>query len=346
MVGSVDPVPAKAFPGLSCCPMNIPEQPLQTDNPVPRQRQGVSRMAWWLRIVVVIECFGLGGRYLFSSFETESDIYGWLFFDCHWSESLAQSIDNAGATMTWVAGGILCLSGWRISRLSTESPRLNLVRRLDRAAAWWVAIWMLLIAMVHMMRAAVFAELSLPEHAVRYLAPLALTFVAGTGRGFGFSVSSEPARVRFALLMLSLAAAFTFAAHGYKAYQCYAPFTDLILLSDMRWIDSGCTQATAERMLVVIGIVDIVVALALIVLRSRLAAFYMAVWGFVTAASRMTALGFDAWPETLVRIANGGVPLVILVYWMTIREKSPPLQPSSPAATPSHQLDPVLDEAK
>ena len=279
-------------------------------------------MVWCLRFVVVIECFGLGGRYLFSSLETESDIYGWLYFDCHWSESLAQSIDNAGALMTLVAGGLLCLTGWLMRRQPIESARLKIVRKLDQAAACWIAVWMLLIATAHMMRAAVFSELSLAEHAVRYAAPLALAICGRAGSGIDLVASRQPARARFTVLMLTVAAAFTFAAHGYKAYQCYAPFTDLILLSDMQWTDTGCTQAAAERLLIVIGVADIIVALVLLVFRWRLAAFYMVAWGFVTAASRMTALGTDAWPETLIRIANGGVPLAILVHWMTIR-KSP-----------------------
>ncbi|WP_246151291.1 hypothetical protein [Rubripirellula reticaptiva] len=306
------------------------------------------RMILCLRVLVVIECFGLGGRYLFSSFETESDVYGWLYFDCRWSESFAQSIDNGGALMTLLAGGLLCLSGLLLPRPPNESPRLKIARRLDQAAALWIAIWMLTIAAAHMMRAAVFAELSLAEHAVRYAAPLAFAICVGTDRkvadrGVGSAMSSQPARARFAVLMLTVAATFTFAAHGYKAYQCYAPFTDLILLSDMQWTGTGCTQATAENILVVIGIADIIVALALLILRSRSAAFYMIVWGFVTAASRMTALGIEAWPETLIRVANGGVPLAILTYWITIPKAIPltTLPPRPPHDAANHANSPA-----
>ncbi len=334
--------------------MKKPPQPAPRETAFPR-RLPLGLHSLVLRIVVVIQCFGVGGRYLFSSMETESDVYGWLYFDCHWSESLAQSIDNAGALMTLVAGGLLCLTGWRMTKPMNESPRDEILRRLDRAAAWWVALWMLLNTAAHMMRAAVFAELSLAEHAVRYAAPIALALFSGardrapggtghvndsdTGDLFGEHATkvapkldvdtrafSQPRRTRVAIHILVVAAAFTFAAHGYKAFECYAPFTDLILLSDMQWTDTGCTQTTAEQLLVAIGIADIVVALALLLIRSRLAAFYMVVWGSVTAASRMTAFGFDAWPETLIRIANGGVPLAILIYWMTIRK---PVAPTS-----------------
>lgn len=264
-----------------------------------------------LRVVVVLQFFGLGGRYLYSSFETESDVYGWLYFDCNWSESLAQSIDNAGSLLTFVAGGVLCVTGLLMWSMPAESRWLSVVQKLDRVAAGWGAFWMLLIAAAHMMRAAVFAELALPEHAVRYVAPLALAVCGGVGAA---SCSSSN-RTRVAVMMLAVAASLTFAAHGYKASKCYAPFTDLILLSEMQWIDAGTTQATAEKMLVVIGVVDIFAAAALLAFRSRVAALYMVVWGLVTATSRMTALGMEAWPETLIRIANGGVPLVIWIHW-------------------------------
>ncbi|QDT03793.1 hypothetical protein K227x_21780 [Rubripirellula lacrimiformis] len=304
--------------------MNAPAPPTFSDHSATR------RMMACLRMVVVIECFGLGGRYLFSSFETESDIYGWLYFDCHWSETVAQAIDNGGALATLVAGGLLCVTGWWMGQNPNGPSGSKLVRWLDRAAASWIAIWMLLLAAAHMMRAAVFAELALPEHAVRYAAPLALAVCGGAGWGAPLKASAQLRRTSNIVLMLTVAAACTFAAHGYKAYQCYAPFTDLILLSDMQWTDTGCTQATAEQVLVVIGIADIIVALVLLVFRSRWAAFYMVVWGFVTAASRMTALGSDAWPETLIRIANGGVPLALLAYWMT----SQPPPPTATTPTP------------
>ena len=58
---------------------------------------------WVLRWVVVIQCVGLGGRYLLSSGETESDIYGWLYFDLLWPERICQGIDDAGMVLTLVA---------------------------------------------------------------------------------------------------------------------------------------------------------------------------------------------------------------------------------------------------
>ncbi|MEO9590281.1 hypothetical protein [Rhodopirellula bahusiensis] len=318
--------------------MNETTPPTTTDDCVSNGNSTAWPMAVCLRVVVVLQCLGLGGRYLFSSFEMESDVYGWLYFDCSWSESLAQSIDNAGALLTLISGGFLCVTGWLMWKMPAESRWFGVVKNLDQAAAGWSGLWMLLIATAHMMRAAVFAELSLPEHAVRIVAPLALAVC-----GVGAAPSSSAGRTRFAVMMLTVAASFTFAAHGYKAYACYAPFTDLILLSDMQWTDIGITQATAEKVLVVIGVVDILVAVALLVFRSNAAAFYMVVWGLVTAASRMTALGIDAWPESLIRIANGGVPLVILIHWSwnrTAKHSGQPRFAEQPRSYAKQSFDP------
>ena len=41
----------------------------------------------------------------------------------------------------------------------------------------------------------------------------------------------------------------------------------------------------------------------------------MAFWGLVTALSRPLAMGLESWPETAVRIANGGLPLVLYIIY-------------------------------
>ena len=281
--------------------------------------QAVRRMDFWLRLVILVQCVGLGGRYLFSSYETESDIYGWLYFDCDWSESLAQSIDNFGSWLTIIAGVLLFCIGVLHKRLTNQSRWLNLFRGLNRTAALWIAIWMLLISLAHMMRTSVFPELVPAEHAVRFGAPLALLFSGqAIFRQRERSETFYATKIAIAILMLS--ACVTFAAHGYKAVQCFGPFTDLILLSNLQWTEIDLSQTNAERFLMAIGVLDIVAAIGLIAARSRLAIYYMAIWGFVTAASRMTAMGVDGWPEFLLRFANGGVPIAILLYLMANRK--------------------------
>ena len=66
---------------------------------------------WCLRVVVFLQCVGVGGRYFFSSNEVESDVYGWLFFDHSWPEVTAQRIDDFGALGCLAAGCVVLTTG-------------------------------------------------------------------------------------------------------------------------------------------------------------------------------------------------------------------------------------------
>ena len=48
-------------------------------------------------------------------------------------------------------------------------------------------------------------------------------------------------------------------------------------------------------------------------------------WGFATAAAYMILSGPQAFPESMLRVANGGVPLVLLLYW-TLSIKEAPVE--------------------
>ena len=224
--------------------------------------------------------------------EVESDVYGWLFFDHGWPEAIAQRIDDAGAWLTLLAGISVLVPGWRrIGR--------------DAIACTVIAIWILAMAVTHSLRGDVYAEWSLAETAVRYAAPLALICLT-------WKPDHRLARP-IAIGLLTLATAATFTIHGVKAIQLHGPFTDLILLSNLRWTNWDLSQSLAERILLTIGWVDCLVAACLLLARSRPILLYMMFWGFITAASRTTAFGLPAWPETLLRAANGGLPLVLLL---------------------------------
>lgn len=268
-----------------------------------------------LLCIVLLQSMGVAGMYLLSSSEMESDVYGLLFFDWGWPEDLAQRIDDAGALGTLVGAGLAIpgvvllsslggdiASGTRISR---QWLRLLLLTNLC-----FIASWMLAIAVTQMVRGGAFVEYALGEHAVRFAVPLALALLLAPATGW---ISGERLR-QTSMGLLTLATAATFIVHGYKAICLYGQFTDLILLSSARWTSLQLTQSTAEGALWVIGVVDVVVALLLIGTRWRMIAAYMALWGLITACSRMTAMGAGAWPEVLIRSANWGAPLALLLY--------------------------------
>jgi len=299
-------------------------------DPLPHASPSWQFGGWVLRFVIALQGLGVGGRYLFSSHETESDVYGWLYFDHGWPEATAQRIDDVGAWACCLASLFVVLGGWLAmprGPVDRSQRRQRFGRYLEACAAITVAVWVLALAITHSLRGEIYAEWSLAEYAVRYGAPLSLLFLQRDGR-----MTAAATMHRLGLGLLMLAAAVTFFLHGYKALQGYGPFTDLILLTDQNWSDFGWGQSFAESALVTIGIVDMLVAILLLATRWRWLAIYMAFWGALTAVSRITASGLSAWPETLIRAANWGAPLAIACY-LTYRSKASSITIASKVST-------------
>ncbi|MDG2012325.1 MAG: DoxX-like family protein, partial [Pirellulaceae bacterium] len=179
----------------------------------------------------------------------------------------------------------------------------------------FVSLWCLLLAVAEMLRGGLFTEWAVAEQAVRFATPAALGLLL-------ISQAREVSQraIQGATWLLLLAVAATFLVHGFKAVLCYGPFVDLLLLSEQQWLQRGIEQNTAETLLVFFGWLDIGLAVAILLTRWRAVACYMAFWGFLTATSRVTAFGVDAWPEVLLRAANGGAPLALVVCFCLLRK--------------------------
>lgn len=297
--------------------------PIEDENLLAGGSRAWSLILWCMRIIIALQCIGLSGRYLFSAYESESDVFGYLFFDIGWPEKLAQLIDDVGAYGCLVSAIVLIAAGLLPLRWSQPQKPSRIgfaARALEYAALMFVATWAFLLAATHMARGEMFAEYSFGEHAVRFVTPLTMILLLLS------STASSKTLVKAAALILTVAAASTYVVHGYVAQQLHGPFIDLILLSDMRIFKLEIDQSTAETALQVIGWTDIVVGVLLLVTRWRLIAAYMIFWGVITATSRMTAFGFAAWPETLMRAANAGAPLVLLLLYQNLKTKSDGLQ--------------------
>lgn len=263
---------------------------------------------WCLRFTVVAQCVGISGRYLFAKFETESPIYGLFFFDLDFPEVKCQLIDDFGvygclfAGVTTICTGIItdCF------RLTDKDKKSKLIFFIDASALGFVAIWTLGMAIAETIRGDVFARFTLLEEAVRIASPLVLIIFLATPK-----MSCNGLFRRGGMLLLLIATSTTFAFHGYKAIELYGTFLDYILLSHPFGVTLVEDQGTAEVILTVIGWVDIGLAISLLVFRYRAIAIYMSAWGFLTALSRMTAGGWEAWPEVFIRAANAGAPLTL-----------------------------------
>ncbi len=300
----------------------VQEQASSVRQPTPRvssPRQPEPLPLTILRAVLALQCIGLLGAYYLVPFEIESDVYGVLFFDWHFPEAVAQTVDDGGVLLAGFGGMMLVVLAWLRFAAVASPPssergmrrQLRLAGWLERSSACWLFVWFLAMAAAHQLRGGPYAPLALGEHAVRFLAPVALWLCIPAADPQAF-----PARWnRRAEPILRIAAAATFAVHGYKAIQGYGPFLDLILLSDLRWSAGAVSEQVATIGLQVVGWIDLLVAALIMTPWWPAAALYMTAWGLLTAASRMTAMGPWHWPATLLRAANGGVPLILVACW-------------------------------
>ena len=125
-------------------------------------------------------------------------------------------------------------------------------------------------------------------------------------------------------------ASLAFAGHGLEALWHSPQFADLILFSARR-IGTAMTEHAAQTLLTGIGVIDLLLAVLLVTTRWRAVAIYAALWGLVTAGSRITAYGLEfGWYETLIRAAHFGLPAALAVYWW-----NRPVCPPVPAPTVS-----------
>ena len=220
-----------------------------------------------------------------------SAINSWLFMKAGLPESVASGIDRFGAAL---------MVGVGISALVRPSRVLLLAG----------ATWMLCVAFARWDNPGATADGLAPlSHAVRIGALLALALLSGQP-----DLERRPS-AGLAGWVLLLGTSLTFVGHGIEALQHSGPFVDLIIGTVKRWTGHRLSQASAEQLLTVIGLQDFILAALLLLRRWRWIAGWMAIWGLATALSRVTSMGLDSWHHSLLRLANGGVPLTLFLAW-------------------------------
>ena len=244
-----------------------------------------------LRFGVAAQCLAQGAKHLFS----DTAINGWLTNHGTllgaWCDPMAVArIDRAAGLALVAVAGLLLGRAWKVA--------------LPLVAAWFL-LNALAGTLPHLDDP--YLRLGVAAQAVRWLSPVALLLLA-----------FERPWTRTALWLLILGTAATFVAHGLKDIWLHPQYIDLIRSSAMR---AGLGDAPwAERALRGIGIADLLAAAVLIAMRWRAVAFAMGIWGLVAAGSRMTAGGWEQWPETLLRTNNGLAPLAVaLLLWALAR---------------------------
>jgi hypothetical protein len=174
-----------------------------------------------------------------------------------------------------------------------------------------------------------FAEWAVTANAPRYLGPLALVFLA----------TSKPWATRLGEWILRVGLAVVFAVHGLEALRLHPWFIDLLISSAANLAGFRLNEAVASGLLRVIGAVDVAIAVGLLVKPVPALLGWAAFWGAVTAWSRVTANGWGAYPEVLMRAVHYLGPLVV---WCSMRAQSSGarlgLEPSAAGAAPVQKI--------
>lgn len=161
-----------------------------------------------------------------------------------------------------------------------------------------------------------FSELTLGAQALRYTTPLAaLVLLAWPFR----DRFSELSRAKACSWILRIALAVVFIVHGAECLMKNPQFIDLIIGSFNNLFGFRFTEATALQIMQVIGIVDILVALAVLIRPNKYLLAWLLVWAAITAFSRMTALGLGAYTEVLMRASHILAP--VAVYLLTYKHE-------------------------
>jgi hypothetical protein len=225
-------------------------------------------------------------------------------------QSILRALDHAwGAALVLVGIGALC------------------IRRHHKPLAILLgltSLWCMVDSMSAVLNGGVtFAYLSPYGAAARTVTPLLLATVlsglptCSTGERISDAYQSLFGR-RFWLNAFDWCArigiAVTFASHGHKAIAGDYYFQDLIILSARR-IGLDLPTNTTLTLLDWIGYQDVLLTFAVLLTRTKWVLYWIAVWGLITAISRITAMGFEVFDLSLVRIANGGLALVLLAFY-------------------------------
>lgn len=154
------------------------------------------------------------------------------------------------------------------------------------------------------------------EYAIQILLPL-----------FFIVVMLQKVKLPNLLLFIKVSIALTFSAHGLYAVGYYPQpgvFVDMFISI------LHVTEPIAQKMLVVVGVFDFVVSVALFVpWLVKYGLFYTAVWGGLTAIARTWANFYFEFPveglnqnlyETFYRMPHMLVPLVALLILLQIKE--------------------------
>ena len=272
-------------------------------------------LLWFLRILVIVQSMGYAAK-LAAPSALNSFLLGSM------GDPFVTYLDQSVQVFLWFSSAALLGLGF-LNPLAR-----SLARRIDFTLLGLLAGWSFVLAIFSwwVNPGNPFHATDPIGHAVRFAAPVALLlFIAFPG-------IEQESKIEW---VLRWGVAGTFIGHGLCALWIKPSFINLIVGSlnlflgdpiltagslealEEAFAVAASRQAFAELALPIIAIQDFILVALLVLPRKRIKtiALWMAVWGFVTAVSRMTTYGWDHWHDLALRICNGGIPLFLWVYW-------------------------------
>ena len=130
-------------------------------------------------------------------------------------------------------------------------------------------------------------------------------------------------------LILTISIAVVFITHGIEAIRKNPVFIDYTLKIFRSYTPFNMKEKHAVLFLIGVGVQDILLAIAVLWKPNKWVLAYMAFWGFWTASLRTVYSPNYGLAKTLLRAANGGVPLVLcLQYFYCKGFPAPPVKSS------------------
>ena len=279
---------------------------------LPTRDAHAIRIEWVLRTTVCLQCLGNARLYLQVR---STPLFLWL-----WSPDDAGGL-GLSESFAWRAESMIGMCLLLAAPFVLLRPRalvLLPLALLESASAIAVARLGLGFVPDFLGLAASWAwPLALGAHLARIAAPVALMLVhshlGASARRAGGNCA--------ACVVMRWSIAVVFVCHGVEAIHHYPPFLDLIIGAQRTLVGWSSPEWAARYLLTVIGCVDVVVGVLCLSRRWPVVAFYLALWGLVTALSRPLATGFPEFHETLVRSAHVGLPLALALYWMQTAQR-------------------------
>lgn len=153
------------------------------------------------------------------------------------------------------------------------------------------------------------AHLALAGECARYLWFLAIGFALRNARTLDVEIGLPQVR-----LLLRLGLALTFFTHGIAAFMNQGGSLQTVIESSEHLVASPLwSEFVSKNALLLIGLMDMLVAILVLLKPKRNALVYMAFWGALTAFSRMFVAPELGFFEAMLRAPHYMLPLLIMI---------------------------------